>query len=324
MGKQLFGSTHALQALTVVLLLGPCALRVEAFQGTASPGALPRPAPHIQTNLPPITVDFRDIAPKAGLTAVNVSGGADKKSYILETTGNGVLIFDYDNDGLMDVFLPNATTLDGQGRGKTSTSHLYHNLGNLHFEDVTEKAGLGKIGWGQGACAADYDNDGFTDLFVTYYGHSVLYRNQGDGTFKDVTETAGLKSDAIRWDTGCSFFDYDLDGKVDLVVSGYVEFDRNKIPEPGASGYCMWKGLSVIPVTLCFFIMKAMGSLAMFLLRPASENPPVVMALQCWHRTSTVMDIPICTSLVIRGPVFSTTTRRMERLRRMAYPLEWR
>jgi enediyne biosynthesis protein E4 len=246
MGKKLLGSPHKFLIATACFLVGPWALQVEAFQGTASPGALPRSAPHIQTNLPPITVDFRDIAPQAGLTAINVSGGVDKKNYILETTGNGVVIFDYDNDGLMDVFLPNATTLDGQGRGKTSTSHLYHNLGNLHFEDVTSKAGLGKVGWGQGACAADYDNDGYTDLFVTYFGHSVLYRNQGDGTFKDVTDSAGLRSDAIRWDTGCSFFDYDLDGKVDLVVSGYVEFDRSKIPEPGASGYCQWKGLPVM------------------------------------------------------------------------------
>ena len=215
-------------------------------QGTASPGALSRPAPPIQANLTPITVDFRDIAEQAGLTAQNVSGGVDKKNYILETTGNGVIIFDYDNDGLMDIFLPNATTLDGEGRGKNSTSHLYHNLGNLRFEDVTEKAGLGKVGWAQGGCAADYDNDGHTDLFVTYYGHSVLYHNEGNGTFKDVTETAGLKSDSVRWDTGCSFLDYDLDGKLDLVVTGYLEFDRSKIPEPGASGYCMWKGLPVM------------------------------------------------------------------------------
>ena len=215
-------------------------------QGTASPGPLARPAPPIQANLPPITVDFRDIAEQAGLTAQNVSGGIDKKDYILETTGNGVLIFDYDNDGLMDIFLPSATTLDGDGRGKASTSHLYHNLGNLRVEDVTEKAGLGKVGWAQGGCAADYDNDGYSDLFVTYYGHSILYRNQGNGTFKDVTESAGLKSTAVRWDTGCSFLDYDLDGKLDLVVTGYVEFDREKIPAPGASGYCMWKGLPVM------------------------------------------------------------------------------
>ena len=215
-------------------------------QGTASPGPLARPAPSIQTNLPPITVDFRDIAEQAGLTAQNVSGGADKKDYILETTGNGVVIFDYDNDGLMDIFLPSATTLNGDGRGKTSTSHLYHNLGNLRFEDVTEKSGLGRVGWAQGGCAADYDNDGYSDLFVTYYGHSALYHNQGNGTFKDVTESAGLKSDAVRWDTGCAFLDYDLDGKLDLVVTGYVEFDRSRIPAPGTTGYCMWKGLPVM------------------------------------------------------------------------------
>jgi enediyne biosynthesis protein E4 len=215
-------------------------------QGVASPGPLQRPAPKIQTNLPPITVDFRDIAKEAGLTAENVSGGVDHKNYILETTGNGVVIFDYDNDGLMDIFLPNGTTLDGDGRGKNSTGHLYHNLGNLKFEDVTQKAGLTRVGWAQGACAADYDNDGYTDLFVTYFGHSILYHNEGNGTFTDVTEAAGLKSDAVRWDTGCSFLDYDLDGKLDLVVSGYVEFDKSKIPAPGSGGYCMWKGLPVM------------------------------------------------------------------------------
>jgi hypothetical protein len=102
------------------------------------------------------------------------------------------------------------------------------------------------VGWGQGACVGDYDNDGYEDLFVTYYGHSVLYHNEGNGTFKDVTEAAGLKSDAVRWDTGCSFFDYDLDGKLDLALTGYVEFDRSKIPEPGSGGYCQWKGMPVM------------------------------------------------------------------------------
>jgi hypothetical protein len=223
-----------------------CLTRLVVAQGAASPGALAKPAPPIKTNLRPIQVDFRDIAVQAGLTAENVSGGLEKKNYILETTGNGVAIFDYDNDGLMDIFLPNATTLDGRGRGANSTSHLYHNLGNLRFEDVTVKAGLAKTGWGQGVCAADYDNDGFTDLFATYYGHSVLYHNEGNGTFKDVTEAAGLESASVRWDTGCSFFDYDLDGKLDLVISGYVQFDRSKIPEPGAAGYCVWKGMPVM------------------------------------------------------------------------------
>ena len=192
------------------------------------------------------TIDFRDIATDAGLTAENVSGDADKKRYILETTGDGVAIFDFDNDGLMDILLVNATTMDGKGRGEKSTSHLYRNLGNLHFDDITQKAGLGKVGWGQGVCAGDYDNDGFEDLFVTYYGHSVLYHNEGNGSFKDVTEAAGLKSDAIRWDSGCSFFDYDLDGKLDLAVASYVDFDPSKVPAPGAGSYCQWKGMPVM------------------------------------------------------------------------------
>jgi hypothetical protein len=232
--------------LLLCLLVRLCSSVVHGYQGVASPGPLSRPAAPIQSNLPPIVVNFNDIAEEAGLTAVNVSGGVDKKDYILETTGDGVAIFDYDNDGWMDILLVNATTLDRQGRGATSTSHLYHNLGNMHFEDVTVKAGLGKVGWGQGVCAADYDNDGHTDLFVTYYGHSVLYHNEGNGTFKDVTESAGLGSDSVRWDTGCSFFDYDRDGKLDLVITGYVDFDASKIPAPGSGGYCQWKGLPVM------------------------------------------------------------------------------
>jgi len=208
----------------------------------AAPGVA-RPAKPIQTNLPPIAVDFRDLAIEAGLTAVNVSGGADKKDYILETTGSGVAIFDFDNDGWMDVFVVNGTTLDGKSK---ATSHLYRNLGRMRFEDVTSKAGLGRVGWGQGVCAGDYDNDGYEDLFVTYFGHSVLYHNERNGTFKDVTAAAGLKADAARWDTGCSFVDYDLDGKLDLAVADYVEFDRTKVPAPGSSGYCQWKGMPVM------------------------------------------------------------------------------
>ncbi len=200
----------------------------------------------VSAGSPPAVIDFRVFAVEAGLNAENVSGDVDSKRYILETTGDGVAIFDLDNDGLMDVFLVNATTMDGRGRGERSTSHLYRNLGGLRFEDITQKAGLGKVGWGQGVCAGDYDNDGLSDLFVTYYGHSVLYHNEGNGTFKDVTEAAGLKSDSVRWDTGCSFFDYDLDGKLDLALTSYVEFDRNKIPEPGAGSYCQWKGMPVM------------------------------------------------------------------------------
>jgi enediyne biosynthesis protein E4 len=224
-----------------LLLLLPLPLFFKAATMTSA-----QTAEHDQTRGSLPTIDFRDIAQEAGLTAGNVSGDAEKKRYILETTGDGVGVFDEDNDGLMDVFLVNATTLDGKERGENSTSHLYHNLGDLHFEDVTQKAGLAKVGWGQGVCVGDYDNDGYEDMFVTYYGHSLLYHNEGNGSFKDVTEAAELKSDAIRWDTGCSFVDYDLDGKLDLAVSGYVEFDADKIPAPGSGGYCQWKGIPVM------------------------------------------------------------------------------
>ena len=235
MSKLGFNFLRVLQTGMLICLLAVPQMSEVARSDQAAPG-----------NSSQSTIDFRDIASEAGLTAENVSGDADNKRYILETTGDGVGIFDFDNDGLMDVLLVNATTMDGKGRGEKSTSHLYRNLGNLHFADITQQAGLGKVGWGQGVCAGDYDNDGFTDLFITYYGHSVLYHNEGNGTFKDVTEAAGLKSDNVRWDTGCSFFDYDLDGKLDLVITGYVDFDRDKVPAPGSGGYCQWKGMPVM------------------------------------------------------------------------------
>jgi enediyne biosynthesis protein E4 len=219
---------------------------LEAFQGMGTARRPVTPTKQIETTLPPITVDFRDVAEQAGLTATNVSGGSDAKKYILETTGNGVAIFDFDNDGLLDLFLPNATTLDGGGAGASSTGHLYRNLGQLRFADVTEHAGLRRTGWGQGACFGDYDSDGYRDLFVTYYGQSALYRNQRDGTFRDASESAGLKAAARRWDTGCSFVDYDRDGRLDLVVTNYLEFDRAKVPEAGSGSYCLWKGMPVM------------------------------------------------------------------------------
>jgi enediyne biosynthesis protein E4 len=227
----------------VVLLLAAAPLL--AFQGMGT-GRARRPVRTVQTGLPPITVDFRDVGPEAGLVHPVISGTDDRKRYILEATGNGVAIFDFDGDGRMDVFLPSATTLDGTGEGAAATNRLYRNLGGLRFEDVTDKAGLRRTGWGQGACVADYDRDGHRDLFVTYYGKSVLFRNQGDGTFRDVTTGAGLGTDAVRWDTGCSFVDYDLDGDADLAVVSYLEFDRARIPEPGSGAFCLWKGVPVM------------------------------------------------------------------------------
>ena len=220
-----------------------------SFQGMASPTRPARPVARVETDLPTVTIAFKDVAESAGLNGVLVSGSEDRKTYILETTGTGVALLDYDNDGRLDIFMPNGTTFNPAEGGVSSeppTGHLYRNLGGLKFEDVTNRAGLRRTGWGQGVCVGDYDNDGNRDLFVTYYGQSVLSRNRGDGTFADVTEAAGLRVPTARWDTGCSFVDYDLDGHLDLIVTSYLEFDRAKIPEPGAGGYCQWKGIPVM------------------------------------------------------------------------------
>src|SRR5580658_7285645 len=127
------------------------------------------------------TVEFEDIARQEGLTALDVYGGEKHKEFIIETTGNGAAVFDYDNDGWPDIFLPNGSTVDGFPKGKEPTGHLYHNNHDGTFTDVTQKAGLARAGWGQGGCVGDFDNDGQLDLFVTYWGQNVLYHNNGDG-----------------------------------------------------------------------------------------------------------------------------------------------
>ena len=194
----------------------------------------------------PSKVNFADIAASAGLVAKTVAGGEKRKKYIIETTGTGAALFDYDDDGWPDVFLVNGTTLEGFPKGQEPTSHLYHNNGDGTFTDVTKKAGVALKGWGQGVCAGDYDNDGWVDLFVTFWGHDVLLHNNGDGTFIDVTKKVGLWNDKVRWGTGCAFVDYDRDGHLDLFVSEYVDFDPNHTPEPGSSSLCQWKGISVM------------------------------------------------------------------------------
>ena len=235
----------ALRALTVTALAaGIAGPGLDAFQGMGRANRVVRPAKPIETDLPPIAVDFRDVADQAGLTTPIVSGRENQKQYILEATGTGTAIFDFDHDGLMDVFVASAATFEADS-AKT-TSRLYRNTGQLRFTDVTAKARLDRSGWAQGVCVGDFDNDSHRDLFVTHYGQSVLYRNQGDGTFLDVTEKAGVASPGVRWDTGCTFVDYDLDGKLDLVVTSYLEFDRAKVPVPGSSGYCLWKGIAVM------------------------------------------------------------------------------
>jgi enediyne biosynthesis protein E4 len=189
---------------------------------------------------------FTDIAQKAGLTTPVIFGGENTKKYIIETTGTGVAIFDYDNDGWPDIFVVNGMTLEGLPTGKAPTSHLYRNNHDGTFADVTEKAGMTHTGWGQGVCVGDYDNDGWEDLYVTYYGKNVLYHNNGDGTFTDVSEKAHVAGTGKAWGTGCAFVDYDRDGKLDLVVANYVDFDLASTPAPGERPSCVWKGVPVM------------------------------------------------------------------------------
>ncbi len=180
--------------------------------------------------------DFQNIAKAAGLTATFPNGGVASKEFIVETTGSGIAMIDYDNDGLLDIFV-----LSGPG----GTNRMYHNLGHDRFEDVTDALGLRREGWAQGVCAGDYDNDGFTDLFVTYYGANVLYRNLGGKRFADVTHQAGLDQDRTRYNTGCAFVDYDRDGRLDLFVANYLKFDSKTTPRPGENPYCFYRGLAV-------------------------------------------------------------------------------
>ena len=189
---------------------------------------------------------FTDIAQKAGLHTTEVFGGVNTKKYIIETTGTGVAIFDYDNDGWPDIFIVNGTTLRPSPSAKPPTSHLYHNNHDGTFTDVTEKAGLTHTGWGQGVCVGDYDNDGWEDLYVTYYGKNVLYHNNGDGTFTDVSQKAGVAGSVKSWGNGCAFVDYDRDGRLDLMVANYVDFDLTTAPAPGDRPSCMWKGVPVM------------------------------------------------------------------------------
>ena len=193
----------------------------------------------------PGEVHLEDIAPQSGLTALNVYGNDTHKEFIVESTGNGAIIFDYDNDGWPDIFLPNGSTIEGFLTGTAPTGHLYHNNRDGSFTDVTVHSGLARPGWGQGGCVGDYDNDGYLDLLITYWGQNVLYHNNGDGTFRDVTAKAGLTTPKDKWSTGCSFLDYDRDGKVDIFIARYVDFSYDSVPHPGQGKFCQWKGVSI-------------------------------------------------------------------------------
>ncbi|MDT5061387.1 MAG: enediyne biosynthesis protein [Acidobacteriota bacterium] len=186
-------------------------------------------------------IQFTDITEKAGIKFKHVAS-PDKK-YIVESMSGGVALIDYDNDGLPDIYFVNSLTVEMVKSKEKTRSALYRNNGDGTFTDVTDKAGVGDVGWGMGVAVGDYNNDGFDDIYVTCLGPNHLYKNNGDGTFTDVTGSAGVNDP--RWSTGAAFVDYDNDGKLDLFVANYVDFDINHLPEFGKGKTCQYKNIPV-------------------------------------------------------------------------------
>jgi enediyne biosynthesis protein E4 len=189
----------------------------------------------------PTTVLYRDIARETGIMFQHHA--APEKKFIVESMSGGVALFDYDNDGRLDIYFVDSLTVDSANRPEAARSALYRNVGGLKFEDVTDRAGVGRPGWGMGVCTADVDGDGWQDLYVTALGGNHLYRNNHDGTFADITDTAGVRGGG--WSTGCGFADYDRDGRLDLFVSRYVKIDLARLPEFGKDKTCEYRGVAV-------------------------------------------------------------------------------
>ena len=202
-----------------------------------------KPTPRGKPSGIPFHAKFTDIAAEAGLRTAIPYGGIDRKTYILETVGCGVAFFDYDNDGWIDILVLSGTRLEGDPPG--ATNRLYRNNRDGTFTDVTDKSGLTRAGWASAVTIGDYNNDGYEDLFITYWGQNVLYRNNGDGTFTDVTKEAKLLQTGKPWGSGCTWVDYNRDGLLDLFVANYLDLDLTTLPKPGEKSNCSWKGVPV-------------------------------------------------------------------------------
>lgn len=202
-----------------------------------------KPTPRGRPSGIPFLAQFTDIAKQAGLTSPVIYGEEDKREYILETMGCGVAFFDFDNDGWLDILVLSGIRLENTP--PQTSNRLYKNNRDGTFKDVTVQAGLFKSGWASSVTVGDFNNDGFEDLFITYYGENVLYRNNGDGTFTDVTKQAGLVQSGQLWGSGCTFIDYDRDGYLDLFIANYLELDLKTVPKPGQNADCNWKGVPV-------------------------------------------------------------------------------
>jgi enediyne biosynthesis protein E4 len=209
--------------------------------------APPPPGPKSPIEGTPLGVTFVDVVKGSGLDVETIYGGVGSNKFLLETTGCGLAFYDYDNDGWLDVFMVNGWRLEGFPKGHEPHCRLFRNNRDGTFTDVTKGSGLEmRTGWGQACCVGDYDNDGYDDLFVTYYGQNALYHNNGNGTFSNVTERCGLMQPGpkTRWNTGCTWVDYDRDGHLDLFVANYVDFDLKTAPLP-EEGPCTYKGIEV-------------------------------------------------------------------------------
>jgi hypothetical protein len=230
-------------------------LKSQPAGGSATAGVF---APVLDSEKRPITrggfvkdgpVIFKDIAKEAGLTGWTHKMGTLEKKYILEATGSGVALLDYDNDGWLDIYLVNGSTYEAlKGSGEAPHAALFHNNHDGTFTDVAEKAGVTNGRWGFGVAVGDYDNDGWPDLYVTNFGKNRLFHNNHDGTFTDVAEKAGVTLG--NWSTGATFGDYDGDGRLDLFVPGYIHFDLDSLPDPGSAAvgasYCTYRSANIM------------------------------------------------------------------------------
>lgn len=214
------------------------AVRALAFGLSFAAVPLVGQAPPAGAPAPPV---FRDIAKEAGITFFHKA--APEKKFIVESMSGGLALFDYDNDGLVDLYLVNSLTVETANDPTSARSELYRNLGNGKFQDVSDRAGVAHPGWGMGACTADVDGDGWEDLYVTNLGTNRLYRNNRDGTFTDIAAKAGVA--ASGWPAGCGFADYDRDGDLDLFVSRYVRIDLANLPQFGKDKTCEYRGIAV-------------------------------------------------------------------------------
>ncbi len=226
-----------------MLALGALALAKGRAQNVGMGARHVRTAPRGKPSGLPFHARFVNVAAEAGLTAPVIYGDVATNDYILDSMGCGVAFVDYDNDGWQDVVLLTGRRWKDTPAG--ATIRLYRNNRDGTFRDVTEKSGLGRSVWASGITVGDYDNDGYDDLFITCWGQNLLFHNNGDGTFTDVTERAGLLHPGVRFGSGCTWIDYDRDGRLDLFVAHYMVFDPANMPPRGKDPTCTYRDVPV-------------------------------------------------------------------------------